>query len=281
MQSMSNSNQILEVLGSFATTTVESFLFYAGIYLVFAGIPYLVFWQWKKEAFAHKKIQQNSRRPPRARQEIGYSLLTLLTFSAMLGVLFELPRLGITQLYFSIGDYGWIWFVVSIVLMTLAHDTYYYWAHRAMHTRWLFKHVHVVHHQFTNPTPFAAYAFHPGEIIIEIAVFAVLVFLFPIHPLAIAVYIVLLTYLNVISHLGFELYTSNIHRWFITSTHHNMHHSRVNGNFMLYFNIWDRLMGTNHEQFESLYEELASAKPAKDKAAGRGADSDRAVGQMR
>ena len=253
---------IVQTLISFSITTLESFAFYAGVFLVMATLPYLVLWRWQRERFSHKRIQQKTKRQPKVAREIGYSLLTLFTFSAMLGALFELPRHGLTLIYFSIGDYGWIYFIFSIAVMAVVHDTYYYWAHRLMHTRWLFKHVHMMHHQFTNPTPFAAYAFHPGEIVIEIAVFGVLPFVMPLHPAAIATYVVILTYLNVISHLGFELYTSKtLHRWFITSTHHNMHHSRVSGNYMLYFNIWDRLMGTNHSDYDAKYEELADAEP--------------------
>lgn len=252
----------LNIVSSFFITTAESFVYYSGCYLLFAAVPYLIFWRWKKDSYSHKRIQQKTKRKPDVRKEISLSLLTLLTFSALLGVLFQLPKLGVTDLYFSISDYGWPWFFVSIALMAVVHDSYYYWAHRLMHTRWLFKHVHRLHHQFTNPSPFAAYAFHPGEIVIEIAVFGIMVFIFPIHPLAIAAYVTILTYLNVISHLGFELYSS---KWlphvFITSTHHNMHHSKVNGNFMLYFNFWDWLMGTNHPDFEQRYEQLVDAAP--------------------
>jgi sterol desaturase/sphingolipid hydroxylase (fatty acid hydroxylase superfamily) len=258
----SGGGAVTQTFLSIAITTAESFVFYSGVYLLMAGVPYLVFWRWKKATFSHKRIQQKTARKPKVGKEIGLSLLTLLTFSVMLGVLFELPRWGITQIYFTIADYGWLWFVASIVLMAIIHDTYYYWAHRWMHTRWLFRHVHRVHHQFTNPSPFAAYAFHPGEIVIEIAVFGILVFILPLNPLAIAAYITILTYLNVISHLGFELYTSKLlHRWVITSTHHNMHHSRINGNYMLYFNFWDWLMGTNHNDYEQVYAQLADAEP--------------------
>ena len=62
--------------------------------------------------------------------------------------------------------------------------------------------------------------------------------------------------LNVISHLGYEFYPSWIARWFITSTHHNMHHTNARGHFMLYFNIWDRLMGTNEGGYEAAVREI-------------------------
>lgn len=72
---------------------------------------------------------------------------------------------------------------------------------------------------------------------------------------ALACYVVFLKALNVISHLGYETYPPWVGRWFITSTHHNLHHTRGRGHFMLYFNIWDRLMGTNADDYEALLEE--------------------------
>jgi Delta7-sterol 5-desaturase len=42
-----------------------------------------------------------------------------------------------------------------------------------------------------------------------------------------------------------------------TATHHNMHHQLLKHNFGLYFNFWDRLMGTNHPEYEQRFEEIA------------------------
>jgi hypothetical protein len=33
-------------------------------------------------------------------------------------------------------------------------------------------------------------------------------------------------------------------------THHAQHHEKFRANFGLYFNVWDRLMGTNHRDYE-------------------------------
>ncbi len=93
------------------------------------------------------------------------------------------------------------------------------------------------------------------------AIVAVLLFVMPIHPGALAIYIVVLTYLNVISHLGYELYPAGVSNWFITATHHNLHHSRGRGHYMLYFNFWDRLMATNQPDYHATFEAMARSKP--------------------
>jgi sterol desaturase/sphingolipid hydroxylase (fatty acid hydroxylase superfamily) len=39
-----------------------------------------------------------------------------------------------------------------------------------------------------------------------------------------------------------------------------LHHERYGANFGLYFNVWDRLMATNHEEYEERFE-LATRDP--------------------
>ena len=46
-----------------------------------------------------------------------------------------------------------------------------------------------------------------------------------------------------------------------TPTNHIMHHEHFRGNYGLYFNVWDRLMGTNHERYEERFREVTSRRP--------------------
>jgi sterol desaturase/sphingolipid hydroxylase (fatty acid hydroxylase superfamily) len=59
-------------------------------------------------------------------------------------------------------------------------------------------------------------------------------------------------------------------RWFMktplkwvlnTLTNHIMHHETLRGNYGFYFNIWDRLMGTNHANDESRFAEVTTRDP--------------------
>jgi sterol desaturase/sphingolipid hydroxylase (fatty acid hydroxylase superfamily) len=234
--------------------------FFLGHFLLIAGAAYLLVWQLGGERLAHRRIQAR----PRAAKpwlELQYSVLSILIFSVLVSALWIIAETGITRVYFRIDEHGIGWFLCSIAIMAVVHDTYYYFAHRLMHHRRVFRHVHLLHHSFSNPTPFASYAFHPWEALIEVAWFAPLVFLVPIHPAAFAVYVVLLTVLNVVSHLGHEFYPPWVARWFITSTHHNMHHSGSRGHYMLYFNIWDRVLRTNMPDYAAKVQAIAG-RPA-------------------
>ena len=66
---------------------------------------------------------------------------------------------------------------------------------------------------------------------------------------------------NIIGHTGFEIYP----KWLMdswlgkilnTPTNHAMHHEKLRGNYGLYFNIWDRLMKTNHADYEKRFREV-------------------------
>lgn len=237
--------------------------FFFGHFLLIGGGAYLVFWVFGRELFAHRRVQLRPR-PAQPARELRYSTLSIGIFALASWGTWLLSGLGVGALYYDIDDYGIGYFVFSIAMLALIHDTYYYFAHRFMHHPKVFRHVHKLHHRFSNPTPFASYAFHPYEAIIEIAWLGPVALLLPIHPSAFAIYVVILTTLNVISHLGYEFYRPSVGKWFITSTHHNMHHSGSRGHFMLYFNFWDRLLGTNSVDYAARLREIAARPPARE-----------------
>jgi lathosterol oxidase len=47
-----------------------------------------------------------------------------------------------------------------------------------------------------------------------------------------------------------------------TTTHHHLHHERHRANFGLYFNWWDRMMGTNHAEYEARFDNVHSRAAA-------------------
>ena len=232
-------------------------------YVVLAGLAYLIIWKLLGSRLAHKIIQPD--RPPKMKNfihEIKYSLATFLIFGLVGVFIFESTNQGWTLVYKDVAQFGWPYFVFSVVLTILLHDTYFYWTHRFMHWKPVFKTMHLVHHRSTNPTPWAAFSFHPTEAIVEAGIIPIVVFIYPLHPGAIALFALYMTFLNVLGHLGYELFPAGFTRskftfWHNTSTHHNMHHRYFNCNYGLYFNWWDRLMKTNHERYHEAFEEVA------------------------
>lgn len=232
-------------------------------YLVIAGLAFLIFYGWKRDSWVHRRIQDRYPDSRLLRQEYRYSLSTFAIFALMGIGIHEARHHGYTQIYTEVHEYGWWWFVASILLALLIHDTYFYWTHRFMHWKPLFRVMHAVHHRSHDPSPWASFSFHPTEAVVEAGILPVLVFIMPMHPLAIGGFLVVMTIMNVIGHLGYEIYPKGFTRhWLLglnnTSTHHNMHHKYSRCNYGLYFNWWDRIMGTNHVRYQERFEEITS-----------------------
>lgn len=223
--------------------------FIFGRYLFLCTWLFGLFYVWKRHAWLFRKIQQ--RFPQRADylREIGYSALTAVIFATMAWLWLGTPLRACTRLYTDVHAYGVVYLVLSVPIMLFIHDTYFYWMHRLMHHPRLYPYVHRVHHLSVNPSPWAAYAFHPAEAVIEAGILPLLLLILPIHPIALVSFVSLMLWFNVYGHLGYELFPRGLYRhplgrWLNSSVYHNRHHERFHGNYSLYFTFWDRWMGT-------------------------------------
>lgn len=233
-------------------------------YFVTAGAFFLIFWVFLKRKLRHRFIQKEFPKTKRLWFEFGYSLSTIIIFSLNGLGIYTAIQLGWTKVYLEFHEYGWIYFVFSIILMIFFNDTYFYWTHRLMHHPRIFQYVHSVHHKSTNPSPWAAYSFHPLEAIIQAMIFTIMVYLFPIHPIAMFIFLTFMIVRNVHGHLGFELFPKSFisNRWFnwhTTTTHHNLHHSKFNCNYGLYFTFWDDLMGTTSPDYKRVFDGITES----------------------
>ncbi len=228
------------------------FLVAVGRYLFLAGTAYLVCYKSGIRRIYRYKIQP---RPPKIKQlknELLYSLSTICIFSIVGFIVYLLYINGHTTLYTGMTKYGLLYFFFSLIMMIAIHDMYFYFTHRLLHTPWLFKNVHVVHHRSVNPTPLAAYSFHPAEAILETFIIFPIVTLLPVNLYAFLFFTFFVLLMNVIGHLGFEFISqrfrsSKIGKLLTSSTHHNLHHQKTNKNYAYYFTWWDLLFKTIHK----------------------------------
>jgi Delta7-sterol 5-desaturase len=194
-------------------------------------------------------------------RELLYSLRSLAIYGLVGGFIVFAYFSGWTRIYTQPDAYGWPYFFLSIGLVILIHDTYFYWTHRLMHHPRLFRLFHRTHHLSTSPSPWAAYAFSPLEAFVQAGIAPLVLFTLPCHPLAFSTFMLWQISFNVLGHCGYEMFP----RWFVrswcgrllnTATHHAQHHETNRANFGLYFNWWDRLMGTNHAKYAERFEEV-------------------------
>ncbi|MCC6459816.1 MAG: sterol desaturase family protein [Saprospiraceae bacterium] len=242
-----------------------------GRYALLCGWLFGLFYVWKRRAWWYRKIQQRFPQTADYYREISHSALTALIFAAVGWLLLGTSLRQYTRLYTEVQSHGLGYLLLSVVLVVLLHDTYFYWIHRLMHLPWLYRHVHRVHHQSVNPSPWAAYSFHPLEAMLEAGILPLAVFLIPLHPIALFSFVTLMLWFNVYGHLGYELfprqaYRHPVARWLNSAVFHNLHHERFQGNYCLYFSFWDRWMGTLHRDNEqrvaALHDQIEHAETA-------------------
>lgn len=247
-----------------------------GRYFLVCSILFSLFYLWKRRTWLFRKIQSRFPAASDLRREIGYSALTSVIFAAMALIWLKTPLRAYTKLYTEVDQYGWVYLLVSIPLLLLVHDTYFYWMHRLMHHSKLYRFVHLVHHKSVNPSPWAAYAFHPAEAILEAGIIPLLLILIPVHPISFFAFVTLMLWFNVYGHLGYELfpqkaYTHPLGKWLNSSVYHNLHHEKFHGNYGLYFTIWDRLCGTlrtdSAAKIAEVHRRIAGKTGADDRAA--------------
>jgi sterol desaturase/sphingolipid hydroxylase (fatty acid hydroxylase superfamily) len=244
----------------------QQWLFVYGLFIVryalFAGILFSVFYVIWRQFWSKRRIQPNKPETrEQIRREVRGSVVSLAIITGIIALTLYAWRLGYTQLYEPYDHYGAAWFWISIPICIVIHDTYFYWTHRLMHHPRLFKTVHYEHHRSTNPTPWAAFAFHPTEAVIEAGIMPLLAFALPLSPYAIVTMGMVQMAFNVMGHLGYEIFPKGATRhpvlgWLNTPTHHNQHHARFNANYGLYFNFWDWAMNTNHKAYHQEFDKV-------------------------
>jgi sterol desaturase/sphingolipid hydroxylase (fatty acid hydroxylase superfamily) len=210
---------------------------------------------------ASRRIQGSKATAADIRREITYSLSTVVIFSLVGFSVWLGSRHGIFRIYS--GDVpGVSRLLLEFGVIVLVHDAYFYWAHRAMHSRWLFRKVHRLHHKSRTPTPWAAYAFAPAEAILETGILPLAGLLLPMHEITVLLFVTHMIVRNVIGHAGIELFPAwwlnvPVLRRVTTTTHHDLHHSHGGYNFGLYFTWWDKWMNTEHPEYERRFKNIA------------------------
>lgn len=239
-------------------------------YFAIAGIAFLLFYKLLSGRMEKAKIQSRAAKRKDFIREILHSVQSTAVMSVIAFLILFTPAKEYTLLYKDAGAIG-LWYIpVSVLLSLIVHDTYFYWMHRLLHHKKLFKLAHVVHHQSTNPSPWASYSFHFIEAWTEGAVLFVIMFLIPMHPLTVILFTIVGFIINVYGHLGYEIAPKQLRNSVLfevlnTSVHHNVHHSKFKGNYGLYFRVWDRLMGTEHPDYVKEYDRIQEkrfGKPA-------------------
>ncbi|WKD49158.1 sterol desaturase family protein [Microbulbifer spongiae] len=210
---------------------------------------------WLFRTWMHRRrIQKRRAEWKDIRREVSFSMLTVCIFTVIGTIISLLEKMGLTKLYWQWGDYPMWWNIASLPVLILLHDAYFYWTHRGMHHPKIFKHFHRLHHLSRTPTPWTAYSFSVGEAALNGLFSPLIILMIPMHPTIWLSFVFIMIFRNAMLHTGCEFHPRN---WvdgpldnMTTTTHHDLHHQRFQGNYGFYFTWWDRWMGTEFKDYK-------------------------------
>jgi lathosterol oxidase len=240
------------ILGSFAVLFGGGVLFY----LLTSGTSYLYYFVLRKDHFF--RGQERKDEGQELRKEWLWAFYNILGNAVITAPIHHFIITGNSKIYFSISDYGWGWFFVSLALVVVITELAVYWAHRILHHPVLYKHIHFYHHQFRVPSPFTSMAFHPLDSFAQAAPHHLCAFLFPMH---ISQYVFFIVFLQVWSTFIHER-VSWVRWGFINFTaHHTLHHKANKYNFGQFFTVCDRIFGSYKDPMGLVYDAAVPDAP--------------------
>jgi lathosterol oxidase len=234
-------------------------------YLVAALLVWSLLHVALKKRLAHRLISEWPCQRDILR-EATYSFGSLAVFTALGAFVLSMILCGHMEIYRRPLEHGRLWLVLSLPALLLWHDAYFYWTHRLLHTRWLFRRVHGVHHRSRNPSPWAAYSFHPLEALVNGLVTPLALTAVPLHGGVIILFSLHQILRNAHGHAAVETMPRGFVRHFLwgkftTTTHHHLHHETALGNYGLWFTWWDRWCGTERAEYLQRFDRATAPRP--------------------
>lgn len=215
------------------------------------------------------KPDRNMQQQAVSRQQYTVELIVAartVAISALCNlIVFHLVSKTIYPNYAGAGlDDPWWKILIDFFIILIAYDAYFYWTHRAMHHKWLFKSFHLEHHLSRIPTSFSAMRMSIPEAFVQPTFFIVWAYFMPGNAVAFALAVVYTIITSFMGHSGFEWFAFNKSKFplfglLANVAHHDAHHGGVfNKNFAIHFTWWDRLMGTHNHYYEDNFAKFFS-----------------------
>lgn len=251
----------MEALRQILSAFPKSYLQAIGSNALLVGLVYVIFWKILKEKIKKWRIQQKELfNDAQLKRELKNAIFTLAVGAFFACIVMYLGTQGYTKIYTDAAQHSMLWAVSSFFVILLIDDAWFYWFHRLLHHPRLYKYVHFEHHKSVDVNPLSSLSFHFIEPSLLTLWIIPLSFVMPIYAPVLGLVQLWGLFDNIKSHLGYEFFPKWFNkswlRFLITSTHHNMHHAKFNGNYGNHFRFWDKLFGTEFKDYEAEFDKI-------------------------
>ena len=140
-----------------------------------------------------------------------------------------------------------VWFVALFFLIPLWYAVHFYFVHRLLHWKPLYRLAHAVHHRNVNIGPWSGMSMHPIEHLLYIS--QVLIHLvIPSHPIHVLFHLYYVCLSPLPGHSGYAyLRIKGKDAWALGDFFHQMHHRYFNRNYGVQIVPLDRWLKTEHD----------------------------------
>jgi len=146
----------------------------------------------------------------------------------------------------------WWLALAEVVAIFVIDDAWFYFIHRRMHeNKFLMRKIHNIHHRAITPFPLEYIYVHPlewfaGSLGSFLGLLAIILIM-PGHEVnvyAFWIYGALKNLHEIDIHSDVRSFVSNKFPFLFATEQHDLHHSKVKGNYASMFNLWDKVFGT-------------------------------------
>lgn len=149
-----------------------------------------------------------------------------------------------------------VWLGLLALLVPVIHEFHFYCIHRLIHTPWLYKHVHSVHHRSVNPSPWSSLSMHPVEHLLYFSS-GLWHLVLPSNPLLALYQIHFAGFGAIPGHVGFEkMEVGETHAVDSHAFGHYLHHKYFEVNYGDGLVPLDKVFGTWHDGSEAAAERM-------------------------
>ncbi len=145
----------------------------------------------------------------------------------------------------------WAWFAALILLAPVIHAVHFYFGHRLLHVRFLYRTVHHLHHRNVEVGPWSGLSMHPVEHVIYFST-VVVQWLLALHPVNALFQLHLAAFYPALGHAGFDkLKVGGRLDVDGGGYFHYLHHKHFECNYGGSLAPLDKLFGTFHDGTEA------------------------------